>query len=84
MKKLSQSGERITLVIQSKTKVLAKIEGYESMLVMYLLKNMKKNHIAVAFDNGGKWLGTYRLVNGFPEAFEADEELTFKDFYSIA
>lgn len=78
--------KRIKVVIQDTKKVIRMITGLESMIFMFLWKNMKQNQFALVFDEESDLMLGYisKNQNGIPQKYMEMENLTFKDMYEVA
>lgn len=74
---------RVKCVIQDSKKVIKCLTGLESMVMIYIAQNMKKNQFALIFDNETEKMYGYISKNkhGIPQRYMEMENLTFKDMY---
>lgn len=78
-----QDHKKVLVVIQTKTKVIQQIKGYEAFVLPYLWNNMTKSQFALVFDSDTNRLLGYISKNEFdiPTRYSEPEELYFNDMY---
>ena len=76
--------EKLTYVIQNTKRVIKCFNGLQSVAMLYLMRNLKKNEFVLVFrTNEDQTMVGYmsKDENDIIRCYEEQEELTFNDMY---